>query len=119
MKKTKNIERFKFYGGYTVLFTICMICTSLYFIYNKSTFIWSVDGISQHYNALAYYGEYLRDILWNLFEKHSIIIPTYDFSIGYGADVLNTLHYYVIGDPLNLLAVFVPKEHTEFYFMFL
>ena len=83
MKKTKNIERFKFYGGYTVLFTICMICTSLYFIYNKSTFIWSVDGISQHYNALAYYGEYLRDILWNLFEKHSIIIPTYDFSIGY------------------------------------
>lgn len=116
MKKTKNIERFKFYGGYTVLFTICMICTSLYFIYNKSTFIWSVDGISQHYNALAYYGEYLRDILWNLFEKHSIIIPTYDFSIGYGADVLNTLHYYVIGDPLNLLAVFVPKEHTEILF---
>lgn len=93
-----------------------MICTSLYFIYNKSTFIWSVDGISQHYNALAYYGEYLRDILWNLFEKHSIIIPTYDFSIGYGADVLNTLHYYVIGDPLNLLAVFVPKEHTEILF---
>mgnify|MGYP002226681719 CR=1 FL=1 len=51
-----------------------------------------------------------------LFEKHSIIIPTYDFSIGYGADVLNTLHYYVIGDPLNLLAVFVPKEHTEILF---
>ena len=35
MKKTKNIERFKFYGGYTVLFTICMICTSLYFILAK------------------------------------------------------------------------------------
>ena len=71
MKKTKNIERFKFYGGYTVLFTICMICTSLYFIYNKSTFIWSVDGISQHYNALAYYvniygifyGIYLKSIV--------------------------------------------------------
>ena len=42
--------------------------------------------------------------------------PLTIFLIGYGADVLNTLHYYVIGDPLNLLAVFVPKEHTEILF---
>ena len=30
--------------------------------------------------------------------------------IGLGSDVLTTLHYYVIGDPLNLLSVFVPDE---------
>lgn len=51
MKKTKNIERFKFYGGYTVLFTICMICTSLYFIYNNQHLYGQLMGISQHYNA--------------------------------------------------------------------
>lgn len=116
MKKLQNAEKLRFYSTYTILFAICMLCTSLYFINNKATFIWSVDGISQHYNALAYYGEYLRDIFWNLFENHRLAIPTYDFSIGYGADVLNTLHYYVIGDPLNLLAVFVQKEHTEILF---
>ena len=107
MKKLKNIGKLKFYSCYTVLFIICMICTSVWFLLNKATFIWSGDGISQHYNALAYYGGYLRDIISNLLEKRQLVIPTYDFSIGYGADIINTLHYYVIGDPLNLLALFV------------
>lgn len=114
--KMKNTERFRFYGCYTILFIICMVCTSLWFFWNKATFIWSVDGISQHYNALAYYGEYLRKILRNLIENQSLVVPTYDFSIGYGADIFNTLQYYVIGDPLNLLASFVPRQYTEILF---
>ena len=116
MKKLKNIGKLKFYSCYTVLFIICMICTSVWFLLNKATFIWSGDGISQHYNALAYYGGYLRDIISNLLEKRQLVIPTYDFSIGYGADIINTLHYYVIGDPLNLLAVFVSEKYTEVLF---
>ena len=114
--KMKNTERFRFYGCYTILFIICMVCTSLWFFWNKATFIWSVDGISQHYNALAYYGEYLRNIIRNLIENQSLVVPTYDFSIGYGADIFNTLQYYVIGDPLNLLAAFAPRQYTEILF---
>ena len=30
-----------------------------------------------------------------------------------GSDILTTLHYYVIGDPLTLLSVFVPEKNTE------
>lgn len=116
MKKLENAERLKYYFCYTVVFMLCMICTLIWFIINKTTFIWSGDGISQHYNALAYYGEYLRDIIGNLFEKHRLIIPTYDFSIGYGADIFNILHYYVIGDPLNLISIFVPRKYTEILF---
>ena len=37
----------------------------------------------------------------------------WDLHIGYGSDILTTLHYYVIGDPLTLLSVFVPEEKTE------
>ena len=34
-------------------------------------------------------------------------------SLGYGADVIATLNYYAIGDPLNLLYGFVPVKYTE------
>ena len=37
----------------------------------------------------------------------------WDMNIGYGSDILTTLHYYVIGDPLTLLSVFVPADKTE------
>ena len=42
----------------------------------------------------------------------------WDMNIGYGSDILTTLHYYVIGDPLTLLSVFVPAEHTETLYEF-
>ena len=34
-------------------------------------------------------------------------------SICYGADVVTTLSYYVMGDPLNLIAAFVPSQYGE------
>ena len=40
-------------------------------------------------------------------------VPTWDFSIGYGADIITTLSYYGLGDPLDLLAAFVPGRWTE------
>ena len=40
-------------------------------------------------------------------------MPMWDMNIGYGSDILTTLHYYVIGDPLTLLSVFVPANKTE------
>ena len=43
----------------------------------------------------------------------------WDMHIGYGSDILTTLHYYVIGDPLTLLSVLVKPEHTEKLYEFL
>lgn len=80
--------------------------------------IWvgSSDGLSQHYNALMYWGEYLREVFRSLLETGSLTFPMWDTSIGYGADILTTLHYYVIGDPLALLSGFVPASKTEFLY---
>ena len=73
----------------------------------------------QHLNSLAYYGEYLRNILHSVFVEHKFEIPMWDMHIGYGSDILTTLHYYVIGDPLTLLSVFVSPEKTEYLYAFL
>lgn len=98
---------------YTIIF--CLISAFLYsfFYFNGKSVIWSHDGVPQHVNSLSYYGEYLRDILKSIFVDHERSIPMWDMHIGYGSDILTTLHYYVIGDPLTLVSVFVPAEHTE------
>lgn len=115
MKKEKW-NRKKFYITYTIL--ACLLFLWIIFIHlstGKSS-IWENDAIKQHYISLAYYGNYLRNILKNLFISHTLEIPMWDIHIGYGADVATTLHYYVLGDPLNLLAVFVPENKTEYLY---
>lgn len=106
----------KYYFLYTSIFIITAILVFLPFgIYNKS-FIYGDgggDGISQHYTALAYYGEYLRSIVRSLFREHKLFIPMWDMTIGYGADIITTLNYYVLGDPFALLSIFFPAEKTE------
>ena len=72
----------------------------------------------RHLNSLAYYGEYLRNILHSVFVEHNLNSHV-DMHIGYGSDILTTLHYYVIGDPLTLLSVFVSPEKTEYLYAFL
>lgn len=46
-------------------------------------------------------------------------LPMFDFSIGMGEDILTTLNFYGMGDPLTLLSVFVPKQRMEMFYDFL
>lgn len=100
-----------------ILYTLAFIFVSLFlysqFAGNGKSLVWSHDAIPQHLNALAYYGKYLREVLHRIFIEHSFSLPMWDMSIGYGSDILTTLHYYVIGDPLTLLSVFFPSDKTE------
>lgn len=103
---------------YTIVFSITSILVYFLFILYGRTFVYedanyAGDGIVQHYNALVYYGKWLRTICKNIFIDHKFSIPTWDTSIGLGGDVIATLNFYVIGDPLNIIAVFVPEQFTE------
>lgn len=102
-----------FYILYTLVFGIISFFIYYQFVGNGKSLVWSHDGIPQHLNSLAYYGRYLRRVLRTVFVKHKLSLPMWDMNIGYGSDILTTLHYYVIGDPLTLLAVFVPADKTE------
>lgn len=110
--------------SYTLVFVLLsLLLYSLNIIYGKS-FIHSGttlagDGLVQHYTALAYYGEYLRTIWRNFFTSFTFSIPEFDLSIGLGGSIITTLGYEVLGDPLNLLAVFVPMQYTEYLYTFL
>ena len=91
----------------------------VYFISVGKTNVHYGDGLNQHLTTLVYIGEYLREFFHNLFVGHQFVLPMFDFSIGYGMDILTTLHYYGLGDPLNFLSVFFQPEDTESLFAFL
>lgn len=102
-----------FYILYTIAFAAISLFVYSCFYFNGKSLVWSHDGVPQHINALAYYGRYLRNVLKTLAVDHKLSFPMWDMHIGYGSDILTTLHYYVIGDPLTLLSVFVPEKDTE------
>ena len=113
-----DIKRLILY--FTFIFWFCFLALQVvyYFRYGKSM-VGRGDGVNQHMLTLVYIGQYLRAFLQNIFVDHQFVIPMFDFSIGYGMDIISTLHYYGFGDPLNYLAVFVSPEDTESLYAFL
>ena len=112
-EKSRKEKKADFYILYTLVFAAISLFIYGCFYLNGKSLIWSHDGVPQHINALAYYGKYLRNVLKTLVIDHKLSLPMWDMHIGYGSDILTTLHYYVIGDPLTLLSVFVPEKNTE------
>ena len=109
------------YGVYTLMFLLMCIVAFLPFFTEGKSFVWGAgveDGLSQHFSALTYYGEALREFFRNLLAGHPKLVM-WDMSLGYGADILSTLNYYAIGDPLNLLYGFVSPKNTETMYNFM
>lgn len=103
---------------YTFLFIAFAFLVYLPFIIEGKSFVFKDangggDGIVQHYNSFVYYGKYLRGIIKGLITNHSLTIPMFDLSIGYGQDIIQTLSYYVIGDPFSFASVFFPVKYSE------
>lgn len=109
------------YGVYTLMFLLMCIVAFLPFFTEGKSFVWGAgveDGLSQHFSALTYYGEALREFFRNLLAGHPKLVM-WNMSLGYGADILSTLNYYAIGDPLNLLYGFVSPKNTETMYDFM
>lgn len=115
---TEKRWRRKYYRIYTLAFWLTALIVYACFIRSGYSLIWGTDGWQQHFKALCYYGEYLRRIARTLLHEHRLVIPNWDFTFGEGSDVLNTLHYYVIGDPIALLSALVPQRWMHYFYSF-
>ena len=104
---------------YTLVFLLLSAIVFSPFIQNGKSLIWKPDGLTQHFNSLIYFRNWGLSILRTLVTEHHFSIPLWDSAIGYGSDILTTLHYYVIGDPLNLLSLLVPVRYLEALYSFL
>ncbi len=101
---------------YTALFVL--MCLLVFGIHWKKglSFIFSTDGWNQHFRALQFYSDWLQQIVRGVIKDFHFSIPLWSDVMGYGADVISTLHYYVIGDPLCLLSVFIPDRFMVYFY---
>jgi uncharacterized membrane protein YfhO len=117
-----NYLKIKTKLNYFVLLSISlwMVILSIYlwWVVADKAIVEFWDGQSQHFLSFVYFGEYAREVLKNIVINHDFKLPLYDFSIGYGQDILGTLHYYIIGDPFSILSVITKPKYAENVFAF-
>ncbi|MBP5384806.1 MAG: YfhO family protein [Lachnospiraceae bacterium] len=86
---------------FLVIFALCFSC----FLHRGTLPIYSIDGLGQYYPSFLYIGRMLRGSF-----------HFYDLSIGMGENVIGTLNYYGLGDPVNLLSVFATDATGPYLF---
>lgn len=102
----------------TILYTVSFLCMfGLIWgpmLASGKVFIWSIDGLAQHYMFFVYEGEWLREIIHSVLEGNPVL-PMWDPAMGYGADIIVTMGAYV-GDPLNMLSALSDAKDAEYLY---
>lgn len=95
---------------YSIFFVIIFLLGFEDFIFNhEKSFIWAIDGISQHFPFLYDWAETVKGIIASPQD-----VPFWSWQIGLGADYIHSYSYYVLGDPLsNLVALLLPLSKVE------
>lgn len=118
MNKMKKQKVLRFLLFFSVAFAMISIGVFAVFIKEGKSFLWNYDGMKQHFDALIYLGKYYRQLAGNILHGN-FTLPMFDFSVGLGEDILTTLNFYGLGDPLTLLAAVVPAKNQEILYNFL
>lgn len=118
MKKKTSLKNIGlFFIIYTAIYLAITALIYYYFNAQNKSMVYHYDGWYQHIKALTYYSQWLRDSIKGLL--HGEGLKTWTFGIGYGADIITTLSYYCIGDPLTLLSVFFSRGNIIYLYHFL
>lgn len=108
----------RFYLIYTLCFAfLAGIIAFLFYSKGKTLIDYEGDGFRQHYRALVYYAAYLKEIFRNIIHGR-FVIPQWDFAIGEGNDIIQTFHYYCLGDIFTVFSVFFPLDKMYLYYDF-
>lgn len=100
-------------AAYALLFAVAAIGVYIWFYFAGKSFVWTGDGVKQHFNFFVYLGKWARSIISSFLATGVLTVPMFDFSIGYGSDVFSTFSYYGLGEPLVWLSVLCPTKYAE------
>lgn len=96
--------------AYTLAFGLAFGLVFGPFFLSHKTFVYQADSYVQHYPSFLYYGEKLREAFGSLFAGKGFQFPQWEYSIGLGTDVISTLSYYIIGEPIALISALFPAQ---------
>lgn len=111
MRKENRRERWLL--RYTALFLSIILPSIACLLLSGKTLLWKLDAYYQHYPALAYTGEAVRKLLSG--DGFQMV----DLYLGQGLDVIGTLTYYGLFNPVHWLAALFPGDTLEIYYQFL
>lgn len=115
-RRFHNIVDRHYVAVYSVLFVISVGIVFWFIPVHRTSLIHASDGFNQCYPTYAYIGRYLRELIPNLLRYHTI--PMFDWSIGYGDDVISTLNWFGLGNAFYLLAALAPAKLASIMFTF-
>ena len=104
-----SVERKKTITLYSILFLLCAAVIHATNIYSMRSLVMFGDSYNGYYPGFAYIGRYLRALPISLLKGQ---IPIYDFSIGFGENIIEALNWGGFGDPFNLISVFFPVKYS-------
>lgn len=121
MLKNENIkEGYRyFFLRYSVLFLLMAVLIFLPFMLSGKLLIDEGDGFNQHYSSALYLSKSTRSTVRTLFTTGNLSIQTWDNTIGLGQDTLQSLNYYGLGDPLELVYALFPVKTIAYVFCFM
>ena len=111
----KKLSKVRVEFLYTICFALLALVAFYPFMRYGKSLVWNVDGTTQHLKALIFYSKWLRHSVLSILSGN-FDLPSFSFSLGMGEDILTTLHYYAIGDPLNILSALVPTRFIPFFY---
>ncbi len=100
---------------YTVLYMVIIAFMMHFFKDQGKSLVYNGDGWRQHIRAMEYYSRWLHDLVAGIF-TNADMPGTFAFGIGYGSDIVSTLAYYGIGDPLVLPAAFIDSAKVIYLY---
>lgn len=100
------------YLSYLGLFIIFFILFAFGYLMYGRGFIWATDGLEQQYMFFILQGEWLRELLSNVFVEHSFVVPMWTDMVGYGADYVVSVGN-TLGNPILWLSVFATAENAD------
>lgn len=99
------------YAWYSVLWCLFALIVFSSMWVRHYGFISSGDVFHQNYPIFVYLSQYLKKLLPSLIKGD---VQLYDYSLGYGADILYTLSYYGLGDVFAWISALFPASMAEY-----
>lgn len=99
---------------HSILFCVtAFVIYFLFYINNWSPFYSFDDGLPAYYPILGYIGEYIRDLLRNIFIEHTLSISLYDFRFGLGEDIFRLIWSGLLNPVVILISPFFSIKNID------
>lgn len=111
VSRIKTFKSWKMSGIviFSLLFSLIFAYILSFFYFSGASMISKGDGLSQHFSALVYF----RQWELNLFKGNAHM---WDINIGFGADVLSTVFFYLGPTPLTMFSFLCPERYLEYFY---